>query len=493
MPEDGIKGRKRMAGKEKREKKKKRDSIIITIEVIVVFAVVAAIMGVVIYKNASAYINTEKAVVIDGDSYSVSDVNYFYYAFYNQFCKENSSYLEYMFDEEKSLKDQKYDEGVSWFSYFLDETITSMTGTVEAAKEAKNNGYELSSDSRKEIQDYMDGITQSAENAGMSADDYIEKIYGRGMTMERYEQLMEISYLATEFADKVSADFTCTDEDIDQYFQDHPDGFVFASYERAYVKACDKEEEPTQEQRDSAKKTAEDILAAYQSGTDLETVADKFGAVYYATEDAYYSNAYSYGDWLFKEDRAAGDTAVIDDTQGYYVMVFRERGPHSYQTVDIRDIALKIDKSGLDSSAADYRDRVSQLYEESCLKAEELKKDWETAGKTEEYFAKLADENTSTENLNGGLYEKLKKNVLNTAVDKWCFDTSRKPGDCQIIYTEEGFHLVYFVGKNEEAWRTEVLQQMQADSDDAWYNSLMEKAKVKRYDKALDLVADSLA
>lgn len=481
-----------MAGKEKREKKKKRDSIIITIELIVVFAVVAAIMGVAIYKNASAYINTEKAVVIDGESYSVSDVNYFYYAFYNQFCKENSTYLEYMFDEEKSLKDQEYDEGVSWFSYFLDETIDSMTGTVEAAKEAKSIGFELGADSRKEIQDYVDGITLSAENAGVSADSYIEKIYGDGMNMERYEELMEISYLATEYAEKVSSDFTYTDEDIDAYFQEHPDDFVFASYERAYVKACDKEQEPTEEQRSTAKKTAEDILAAYQSGTDLKTAADESGAVYYATDDAYYSSAYSYGDWLFKEDRTAGDAAVIDDTQGFYVMVFKERGPHSYQTVDIRDIALDIDKSSLDSSADDYSNQLSQLYEDSCQKAEALKKEWEEAGKTEEYFAELADENTSTENLDGGLYEKLTKEILDSAIDKWCFDDSRKKGDCQIIYTEAGFHLVYYIGKNEEAWKNEVIEQMQADSDDAWYNSLMEKAKVKRYEKTLDLVADSL-
>lgn len=481
-----------MADKEKREKKKKRDSIIIIIEVTVVFAIVAAIIGIAIYRNAATYTDRNKAVVIDGDSYSVSDVNYFYYAYYNQFCEDNTTYLEYMFDDAKSLKDQEYDEGVSWFSYFLDETITSMTGTIEAAKEAESAGYELSSDGQNEIQDYLDGITQSAENSGVSADSYIEKIYGDGMTMERYEELMEITYLANEYSDKVSADAAYTDDEVETYFREHSDDFVFASYERAYVKACDKEEQPTQEQRDNAKKTAEDILRAYQAGTDLKTAAETYEAVYYATDDAYYSEAYSYGNWLFKEDRTAGDTTIIDDTQGYYVMVFRERGPHSYQTVDIRDIALPIDKSGLDSSASDYRDQVSGLYEDSCLKAEALKKEWEEAGKTEEYFAALADENASADNPEGGLYEQLKKNVLDEAVDKWCFDEKRVPGDCEIIYTEAGFHLVFFVGKNEEAWKTEVVQQMKSDSDNLWYNSLMEKAEVKRYDKALELVADSL-
>ena len=33
--------------------------------------------------------------------------------------------------------------------------------------------------------------------------------------------------------------------------------------------------------------------------------------------------------------------------------------------------------------------------------------------------------------------------------EDWCFDSARKPGDCDIIETTYGYHLMYFVGEGE--------------------------------------------
>ena len=32
----------------------------------------------------------------------------------------------------------------------------------------------------------------------------------------------------------------------------------------------------------------------------------------------------------------------------------------------------------------------------------------------------------------------------------WCFDSSRKAGDTAIVMTEYGYHIMYFVGTNNE-------------------------------------------
>ena len=353
----------------RKEKKNDKSSRLIIVEAVVVLVIVVGIIGFSLYRSASSYVNTSKAVTIDGEKYSVTDVNYFYYAYYNQYCQDYASYIDYMFDNEKSLKDQMYDDSVSWFSYFMDQTIESMVHTVEAAKQADEAGFKLSEASEKEIQDYIEGFQTSAENAGQSADEYISAIYGAGMTMKRYEQLMRMTYTAKEYADEVSTRLAYTDDQVTEYYENNKDSFIYASYERAYIKACDPSDQPTEEEKTAAKNTADQIYAAVENGESLETVAKAYNAVYYATDDAYYSDAYSYGDWLFREDRQAGDKTIIDDGAGYYVMIFNSRGRHDYPTVNIRDIFFKVDKDSLDQTASDYSDQLSQLYEDSCSKA----------------------------------------------------------------------------------------------------------------------------
>lgn len=476
----------------RKEKKNDKSSRLIIVEAVVVLVIVVGIIGFSLYRSASSYVNTSKAVTIDGEKYSVTDVNYFYYAYYNQYCQDYASYIDYMFDNEKSLKDQMYDDSVSWFSYFMDQTIESMVHTVEAAKQADEAGFKLSEASEKEIQDYIEGFQTSAENAGQSADEYISAIYGAGMTMKRYEQLMRMTYTAKEYADEVSTRLAYTDDQVTEYYENNKDSFIYASYERAYIKACDPSDQPTEEEKTAAKNTADQIYAAVENGESLETVAKAYNAVYYATDDAYYSDAYSYGDWLFREDRQAGDKTIIDDGAGYYVMIFNSRGRHDYPTVNIRDIFFKVDKDSLDQTASDYSDQLSQLYEDSCSKAEDIQKAWQDAGGDEASFAKYADENTSTEGLEGGLYEQMTTGTLDTNVDKWCFDSSRKSGDSQIIYTDDGFHLVYFVGEGEPSWKVEVRKAMRTQDTNTWYDSLSKNAKIKRYEKALDTAAASL-
>ena len=78
---------------------------------------------------------------------------------------------------------------------------------------------------------------------------------------------------------------------------------------------------------------------------------------------------------------------------------------------------------------------------------------------TEENFAALANENSDDtgSNTNGGLYEDVHVGDMTTAFNDWCFDAARKPGDSGIIETNYGYHVMYYVGNdNEETWKTTV-------------------------------------
>lgn len=483
-------GRKRTAAEKNR---KKGRSKLYIIEAVVVFVFVIGLSAYAMTGSLKKQVNESKAVRIAGEVYSVSDVNYFFYTYYNSYREEYADYIDYMIDESKSLKEQEYEEGVSWFDFLLDESIQSMASILLTAQEAGKEGFVLSDDAKKQIQEYLDTATVVAETANVTADQYVAGIYGSGMTMERYEELMNMSFLANEYADAKKASYTYSDEQIRQYCDEHSKDYMYVDYERVYVKACESTEDPTDEQMRQAKETAGEILARAEAGEDLRQLAEAAdAAVYYSLEDAYYSEGYSYGEWLFSEDRQDGDMTVIEDEKGYYVMLFHSSQKKEYLTVDIRDILFGIESDELDESESDYSTRLDALYEQSCEDAEDVYSEWTAGGATEELFASLADQYTASADPEGGLYEGLMKDTLDTAIDNWCFDESRQPGDCTILYTEEGFHLVYFVQAGEPAWMKEVENDLRDTDFQEWYENVVGSAEIQRYDKALDGVAGSL-
>ena len=102
----------------------------------------------------------------------------------------------------------------------------------------------------------------------------------------------------------------------------------------------------------------------------------------------------------------------------------------------------------------------------ACLaRAEDILAEWKSGDATEETFAQLAT--TYTEDTGsattGGLYEDIApgdsyvENFLN-----WTIDMNRQPGDTDIVQTEYGYHIMYYVS-GEPYWKTVVGTQHLSD------------------------------
>ncbi len=468
----------------KKSQKNKQSKFYIAEAVIVIgLAVAACVFSMV--RSAAGIVDEKNAVEIDGEKYSVSDVNYFFTSYYDSYREQNSEFISYMFDESESLKDQEYEDGVSWFSWFLNESIDSMVSVIRVSQAADKEGFEPEEASMSEIQAYLDGVSLAAENSGMEADSYVAGIYGEDMTLERYRELLTMSFTARDYALHKQESFSFTDDDIREYYENHIKQYTFASYERLYFKAADYDEEATDEQRNAAEELAAEALKQVREGGELQEIAEEYeDAVYYSTEEAYYSEGYSYGDWLFDEARKAGDSELMDDGNGFYVMVFRDRSRHDYPAVNIRDIYFAIDISDGNSD---------ELYEESCAQAEDTLEEWKKGGGTEELFAGLADEKAPVEGHEGGLYENLLKDTVDSNVEKWCFDEERRAGDCAVVYSEGGFHVLYFKGGGEPAWKIEAEEDMREEKLQILLADMIEGAQVDCHEKALEKVISKMS
>lgn len=80
--------------------------------------------------------------------------------------------------------------------------------------------------------------------------------------------------------------------------------------------------------------------------------------------------------------------------------------------------------------------------------AQGLLDQWLAGDKTEDSFAALANEHSvDSDGADGGLYEGVYEGQMVTNFNDWCFDESRQYGDYDIVQTEYGYHIMFFVNR----------------------------------------------
>ena len=119
--------------------------------------------------------------------------------------------------------------------------------------------------------------------------------------------------------------------------------------------------------------------------------------------------------------------------------------------VDVRHILIKPEGG---TTAEDGSVTYSEEEWETCRqKAQDLLDQWKAGEATEDAFAELAEEHTQDPGSkdNGGLYEKVTEGYMVTEFNDWIFDETRLAGDTDLVKTVHGYHIMYFV-EREEGW-----------------------------------------
>jgi len=162
------------------------------------------------------------------------------------------------------------------------------------------------------------------------------------------------------------------------------------------------------------------------------------------------------------------------DGMNYYVVyMVSTKAKDTTHTVDVRHILIGV---------ADVTD--TEAMAAAKAEAEELMAQWEENGASEEEFEELAiansDDNGTAEN--GGLYTGVKPGEMVAGFDDWCFDESRKAGDHEVVESEFGYHVMYFVDENDvEVWQRDVEDAMRQRDFDAFEAQIFEGVEVKTH------------
>lgn len=491
--------------------------MVVVLAVMVVFAAYTAISNGVMRTGMLQRGTT--AVTVGDHEINAIEYNCFYndavYNFYSQY----GSYASLLgLDVTKPLDQQVYDEneGTTWadaFKQSAEENIKTVYALTDAANEA---GFTLTEEQKASITAELADLESAAKKnnfSGLKA--YLEAIYGFGANEENVRAYMELCALAGAYQQSVKDGLTYTADDIRA--EDEANGVAYSNYTyNSYYLAVSKfleggtqAEDGTTTYSDEEKAAA--VAAAEEAAKSLtnETITSveaMDAAVAALAINAEASNAattanedydYDYlpadiAEWVSDPARQAGDVTYIasvtdneDGTEtvnGYYAVYFVERNDNNVYLQNVRHI-LSAFKGG--TTAEDGTKTYSVAEKEAAkVAAEEIYAAWLAGEATEESFAALANEKSDDgDGTTGGLYTDVTPGYMVENFNNWIFDTARQVGDHEIIETEYGYHIMYYVGASEQTYRDSMIESTLRDIDlNAWLDELVADVTVEAVD-----------
>lgn len=471
------------------------------------------------------------AATVGDQEFSTVEVTYYYNTVANNYINQAQQYKAYGidmgYDTDKSPAEQTYneEEGTTYADYFLDQALTQLQRTAILCEEASKEGYTLSADGEKAVQDNMTALyTYSVQSGAGSEEAYLRAIYGNKMSKSLFKDLLTQAILADEYATHKSETFTYTDEQLNKYYNENKNDLDSYEYRYCYVNADFPEQETdadgntvdlTDEQKqtamDGAKTKADSMLAAVQAGTAFNTAAqdvlDETSAESYSDPEYNHKNdlgsalTSTYQSWLTDSSRKAGDITSIEvaDT-GYCVVQFlgRKKDDNSYQTLTYRNIEVLAETTPSEDENGTDLPTDEQLAAAKA-KADDLLDQWKNGDATADSFGELAKTNSADEDNkdNGGLNKDANRSSLDANLTDWLFAEGRQPGDAAVVEASDssgnviGYQILYVESLGEIQWKYQATTALRSDDYDKWYTEVEANYPAELTDLGKEIAASS--
>ena len=520
-----------------------------TIFVTTMVLIVAVLLSVLVVRGVTNAGVSEKATIAAtiGDEkinsvvfnyYYTDAVNNYYNEQYEFYQDETDEFLLDMgLDTSKPLDEQYQDQEqtTTWADFFVQEALADAKRDYTLYNEAMANGFELDETQKAAIDSAIENLTVWAPYYGYTSENqYLRAIFGNGASVKSYRAYYERTQIADAYYDAHLADYTYPDEELRGYEaeENRYNNYTSFTYDSLYLSYSSFREGGTEDENGNKTYTAEENDAAraalkvaaeelatattheelHEKAEALELPDGSDATISHNTNSLYttFSGANAkMAEWLSSEERKEGDIGLIpivnetevdgqkvEQTNGYFVLHYTSKNENNELISNVRHLLVKFEGGEEDATTGQT---VYSEEEKAAAKAEadDYLKTWQEGEKTEESFIALVkkySDDTTAET--GGLFEDINpdssyvSNFLN-----WSIDPAREAGDAEVIETEYGYHVMYYVGDDEMTYRDYMITNELAQADQtAWYDGLMEAvtATVGDLNKIkLDLVLSS--
>lgn len=466
----------------KAAKKQNGKTILITICVILAALLV---IGLAVYnrlKNTGITLRGQKAVESENFEVTGTMMPYFISSQYQSI----SPYFEYLgVDTSKSLKSQPcplMEEG-SWFDYIVTGAKQMVGEILSLCEAAKANGVELDDENKQFIEETVESVRATAAAGGYTLNSYLSAMFGSGMNEKDMRACLNLTELASKYSTQFTDGLTYTAEDREAYYNENKEQFMTADLYAFETKIADFMLTDTD---------GNPIGDAADAVAKVQEAADKFDGVKTADEFKALVSAYAI-DVLGKTEEEAAQIADDSLAKNVAVNIFGEDVNAWLADAQVGDLYVNAAQKNEDDvttydvylvDRAAARDEtktrdvrhllVSNEEYEDDTEVNRIYAEWEEAGFTEDKLIELVGQySADTGSVEaGGLYTDVAVGDMVPAFNDWLFDESRQTGDHDIVESEYGWHIMYYVGEGELAgWEADAESAM-AESD---YKKLVEE------------------
>lgn len=471
------------------------------------------VLGVVAF-SLNYYGALQRVIKIGGvgsdQSVSIAEYEYYYMRAYNQ-VRYQAQYYQYYYqtsngydlsltpeEQTQTTKDADGNE-ITWAEKLHEDTLEIIQLHKAYYNEALKMGLKLTKADEafidKQIEDLRDEAKSAGSNSSSSNSEnkvtyslnaYLRKVYGGSINERFLRKQLKIQVLAqkylTERTNEIAKDYD--QKDIDAEYKKDTTAYDFVTFRAYTFKTTEltKEDNETDDALKArqakanaeVKKNANDFYNAVTNDATFTAKAkelNKDTADYNVDKETKYSMLKSTAQstfsedtakWLFDSSTKVGSKKLFSDEEnGKYIVVLALSKPHQEQTVTARHILFqtKDQNSGNDLSEEEIAKKKTQ--------AEDVLKKFNEGDKAEDSFAALANEyNEDTgSSSNGGLYEHIYPGQMVTEFNDWVFDANRKAGDVELVETDYGYHIIYFVAKDGKDYYDSAIRSSKANED----------------------------
>lgn len=471
------------------------------------------VLGVVAF-SLNYYGALQRVIKIGGvgsdQSVTIAEYEYYYMRAYNQ-VRYQAQYYQYYYqtsngydlsltpeEQTQTTKDADGNE-ITWTEKLHEDTLEIIQLHKAYYNEALKMGLKLTKADEafidKQIEDLRDEAKSAGSNSSSSNSEnkvtyslnaYLRKVYGGSINERFLRKQLKIQVLAqkylTERTNEIAKGYD--QKDIDAEYKKDTTAYDFVTFRAYTFKTTEltKEDNETDDALKArqakanaeVKKNANDFYNAVTNDATFTAKAkelNKDTADYNVDEETKYSMLKSTAQstfsedaakWLFDSSTKVGSKKLFsDEEKGKYIVVLALSKPHQEQTVTARHILFqtKDQSSGNALSEEEIAKKKTQ--------AEDVLKKFNEGDKTEDSFAALANEyNEDTgSSSNGGLYEHIYPGQMVTEFNDWVFDANRKAGDVELVETDYGYHIIYFVAKDGKDYYDSTIRSSKANED----------------------------